>query len=70
MFLVVVMVVVEGKQWKCGSGGGGLGKLSKYKEANMGGRKIMVIEIATILDKSLRESIHNFSNHDSIHNFL
>ena len=23
MFLVVVMVVVEGKQWKCGSGGGG-----------------------------------------------
>ena len=29
----------------------------------------MVIEIATILDKSLRESIHNFSIHDSIHNF-
>ena len=30
----------------------------------------MVIEIATILDKSLRESIHNFSIHGSIHNFL
>ena len=30
----------------------------------------MVIEIATILDKSLRESVHNFSIHDSIHNFL
>ena len=30
----------------------------------------MVIETATILDKSLRESIHNFSIHDSIHNFL
>ena len=36
----------------------------------MEGRKIMVIEIATILDKSLRESVHNFSIHDSIHNFL
>ena len=69
MFLVVV-VVVEGKQWKCGSGDGGLRKLWKYKEANMGGKKIMVIEIATILDKRLRESIHNFSIHDSIHNFL
>ena len=31
---------------------------------------MMVIEIATILDKSLRESIHNFSIHDSIHNVL
>ena len=30
----------------------------------------MVIEITTILDKSLRESIHNFSIHGSIHNFL
>ena len=30
----------------------------------------MMIEIATILDKSLRESIHNFSIHGSIHNFL
>ena len=29
----------------------------------------MVVEIATILDKSLRESIHNFSIHDSIYNF-
>ena len=36
----------------------------------MGGKKIMVIEIGTILDKSLRESIHNFSIHDSNHNFL
>ena len=31
---------------------------------------MMVIEIATILDKSLRESIHNFNIHDSIHNVL
>ena len=30
----------------------------------------MVIEIAPILDKSLRESIHNFSIHGSIHTFL
>ena len=30
----------------------------------------MVIEIATSLDKCLRESIHNFSIHGSIHNFL
>ena len=29
----------------------------------------MVIEIATILDKSPRERIHNFSIHDSIHKF-
>ena len=29
-----------------------------------------VIEIATILDKSLRESIHNFSIHDSVNKFL
>ena len=36
----------------------------------MGGRKIMVTEIATILEKCLRESIHNFSIHDGIHNFL
>ena len=36
----------------------------------MGGRKIMVVEIATILDKSLLESVHNFGIHDSIHNFL
>ena len=30
----------------------------------------MVVEIARILDKSLRESIHNFGIHDGIHNFL
>jgi len=30
----------------------------------------MVIEIATILDKRLRESIHDLSIHDSIHNFF
>ena len=36
----------------------------------MGGRKIMVVEIARILDKSLRESIHNFGIHDGIYNFL
>ena len=30
----------------------------------------MVVEIATILDKSLRKSIPNFSIHDSIQNFL
>ena len=36
----------------------------------MGERKIMVVEIATILDKSLRERIHIFSIHDSINNFL
>ena len=30
----------------------------------------MVVEIATILDKNLLESIHNFGIHDSIHNFL
>ena len=29
----------------------------------------MVVEIATILNKSLLESIHNFGIHDSIHNF-
>ena len=29
---------------------------------------MMVVEIATILDKSLRESVHNFSIHN-IHNF-
>ena len=56
--------------WLCGSGGVGRKIIEILKEANMGGRKIMVIEIATILDKSLRESIHNFSIHDSIHNFL
>ena len=55
----------------CGSGGAGRKIIEILKEANMGGRKIiMVIEIATILDKRLRESIHNFSIHDSIHNFL
>ena len=36
----------------------------------MGGRKVMVVEIAKILDKSLRKSIHNFSIYNSIHNFL
>ena len=57
--------------WLCGSGGVGRKIIEILKEANMGGRKIMmVIEIATILDKRLRESIHNFSIHDSIHNFL
>ena len=30
----------------------------------------MVVEIATILGKSLLESIHNFGIHDSIHKFL
>ena len=29
----------------------------------------MVVGIATILNKSLLESIHNFGIHDSIHNF-
>ena len=31
---------------------------------------MMVVEIATILAKSLRERFHNFSIRDSIHNFL
>ena len=71
LFLVVVVVgVVKGKQWKCGSGGVGRKIIEILKEANMGGRKMMVIEIATILEKSLRKSIHNFSIHDSIHNVL
>ena len=63
------LVVVEGKQWKCGSGGGGR-KTIEILRSKHGRKEKMVVEIATILDKSLRESIHNFGIHDSIHNFL